>query len=79
MDVKFVMNFVMDAKIEPKVVMDLSILNISEWNILQPSNRKLLEEFTDENELWLLIGIPSKDVFLRIRCMEQHFVRTDRN
>ena len=33
----------------------------------------------DENEPWLEIGIPSKELFLRIRCMEQHFVRTDLN
>ena len=50
MDGKFVKNFVIDAKIDPKVVMDLSIFEISGWNILQPSNRKLLEEYIDENE-----------------------------
>ena len=57
-------NFVMDAEIDPKVVMDLSIFKIGGWNISQPSNRKLLEEFIDENEPWLLIGIPSRDPFL---------------
>ena len=25
------------------------------WNSLQPSHQKLLEEFVDENEPWLLI------------------------
>ena len=79
MDEKFVKNFVMDAKIDPKVVMDLSIFKIGEWNMLQPSNRKSLEEFIDENEPWLTIGIPSKDLFFRIQCMEQNFVRTDLN
>ena len=53
MNEKFVKNFVMDAKIDPKVVMDLSM------NSLQTSKQKLLEEFIDENEPWLLIGIPS--------------------
>ena len=42
-DEKFVKNFVMDAKIDPKVVMDLSTFKTGGWNILQPSNRKLLE------------------------------------
>ena len=69
----------LDAKIDPKVVMDLSIFKIGGWNILQPNNRKSLEEFIDENEPWLLVRIPSKDLFLGIRCMEQHFVRTVRN
>ena len=50
-------NFVMDAKIDPKVVMDLSIFEIGGKNILQPpSNRKLLEEFTDEYESWLSVS-----------------------
>ena len=46
---KIVKNFVTDAKIDPKVVMDLSIFKIGGWNILQPINRKLLEECIDEN------------------------------
>ena len=43
-------NFVMDAKIDPKIVMDLSIFKIDGWNTLQPSNQNLLEEFIDKNE-----------------------------
>ena len=78
-DEKFVKNSVMDAKIDPKIVMDLSIFKIGGWNVLQPRNRKSLEEFLDENEPWLLIGIPNNDSFRRIQCMEQHFVRTDLN
>ena len=65
MDEELVEKIVMDAKVDPKVVMDLSILKIGGWNNLQPSNRKLLEAFIDENEPWLLIRIPSKDLFLR--------------
>ena len=61
---KFVKNFVMDAKTDPKVVMDLSIFKIGGWNSLQPINQKLLEEFFDKIEPWLLIGIPSRDPFL---------------
>ena len=38
---KFVKNFVMDAKIDPKVVMDLPILKIGGWNRWQPINQQL--------------------------------------
>ena len=65
MDGKFVKNFVMDAKNDPKVVMDLSKFKIGGWNSLQPINQILLEEFVDEKEPWLLIGISSRDPFLR--------------
>ena len=40
---KFVKSFVMNAKIDPKVVMDLSIFQIGRWNSLQPSNQQVLE------------------------------------
>ena len=42
MNEQFVKNFVMNAKI---VAMDLSVFGVGGWNILQPSNQKLLEEF----------------------------------
>ena len=51
-------NFVMDAKMDPKVEIDLSIFKIGGWNSLQPINQNLLEEFNDKNEPWVLIGIP---------------------
>ena len=57
-------NSVMNAQIDPKVVMDLSNSKIDGWNRLQPSNQKWSEEFIDENEPWLLIGIPNRDPFL---------------
>ena len=79
MDGKFVKNFVVDAKFDPKVVMDLSIFKIGGWNIVQPSNRKLLEEFIDENELWLFIRNPSKDSFLMIQYVERPPVRENPN
>ena len=63
MDGKFLKNF-MGAQIDPKVVIDLSIFKIGEWNSLQPIDQNLLEEFVDENEPWFLIGIPSRDPFL---------------
>ena len=57
-------NLVINSTIDPKVVRDLSIFKIGGWNSLQPINQKLLEEFMDENEPWLLIGIPSRVHFL---------------
>ena len=59
MDGELVQNILMNAKIDPKVVMDLSIFQIGGWNSLQPINQILLQEFIDENEPWLLIGIPA--------------------
>ena len=59
-DGKFVKNFVMGAKIDPKVVMDLSIFKIGGWNGLQPIGQKMLEELIDENEPWLLIGFQAE-------------------
>ena len=63
MNEKFVKNFVMNVKFDPKVVMDLSIFLICGWNSLQPIKQNLLGELIDENELWLLIGVPSRDPF----------------
>ena len=67
-------NFAMDAKIDPEVVMDLSIFKIGGLNSLQPIDQNLLEEFIGENELRLLIGIPSRDPFLVTRYLERHAV-----
>ena len=79
MDGKIVKIFVMDAKIDPKVVMDLSIFKIGGWNSLQPINQILLEKFIDENEPWLLIGIPSRDPFLVTQYLERHSVSSDQH
>ena len=79
MDAKFVKNFVMDAKIGPTVVMDLSIFKIGGRNSLQPINQHLLEEFIDENEPWLLIGIPSRDPNLETQYLERHSVSSDQH
>ena len=65
MDAKFVKNFVMGAKIDPKVEMDLSLFKVGGWKILQLSIRKLLEESIEEDELQLLfLGTLSRDSFL---------------
>ena len=79
MDEKIVKNFVMNAKIDPKVVMDQSIFKIGGWTSVQPSDRKFLEEFIDENEPWLLIGIPSRDPFLVTQYLERHSVSSDQH
>ena len=79
MDEKLVQNFVMKAQIDPNVVMDLSIFKIGGWNSLQPINQNLFEEFIDENEPWLLIGIPSRDPFLVTQYLERHSVSSDQH
>ena len=79
MNETFVKNFVMNAKIDPKVLMDWSIFKIGGWSDWQPSNQKLLEEFLDENEPWLLIGIPSRDPFLVTQYLERHSVSSDQH
>ena len=79
MNEKFVKNFVINAKIDQKVVMDLSTFKICGWNSLQPINQNLLEEFIDESEPWLLIGIPSRDPFLVTQYSERHLVSSDQN
>ena len=40
----------MNAKIAPKVEVDLSMFEIGGWSNLQPSNQHLLDVFNDENE-----------------------------
>ena len=77
MDGKFVV--LMDANIDPKVLMDLSISLIGGWNSLQPIDQMLWEEFVDENEPWLLIGIPSRVPFLVTQHLERHSVSSDQH
>ena len=79
MDGKFVKNFVMNAKIDPKVVVALSRFKIGGWNSLQPINQILLEEFIDENEPWLLFGIPSRDPFLVTQYLERRSASSDQH
>ena len=71
MNEKIVNNRVMNAKINPKVVMDLSKIKSGGWNFLQPSNRKLLKAFINEDEPWLLIGIPSRDLLFVTQYLER--------
>ena len=76
---KFVKNFLVNAKIDTKVVMNLSVYKIGGWNSLQSINQKMLEEFTDENEPWLLIGIPSRDPSFVTPYLERHSVSLDQH
>ena len=59
--------------------MDLSIFKIGGWNNLPPINQKLLEAFIEENEPWLLIGIPSRDPFVVTQYLERHSVTSDQH
>ena len=77
---KFVKNFVMDAKIVPKVETDLPKFKSSGWNILQHGKRKLLKESIQEDERQLLlIGILSRYSFLLMQYLERHFMSVDLN
>ena len=67
-------NWFRTAEIDPKVVMYLSTFKIGGWNSLQPINQNLLEEFIDQNEPWLLIGISSRDPFFATQYSESHSV-----
>ena len=43
---------------------------VQKSNSLQPISQILFEEFIDENEPWLLIGISSRDPFLMTQYLE---------
>ena len=79
MNEEVVQNGVMNAVIDLKVVTDLSIFKIGGWNSLQPINQNFLEEFIDENEPLLLIGIPSRDPFLVTQHLERHSGSSDQH
>ena len=79
MDGKFVKNFVMFAKIVPKVVMNLSVFKIGGWSRVQTSNQILLEELVDEHGFCLLMGIPSRDPSLVTQYLERHSASSDQN
>ena len=69
MDEELMKNFVTGAKIDPKVEMGLSRSKIGVWNILQLSNRKLLEEIIEE-AVQRLTGILSRDSFFLMQYLE---------
>ena len=47
--------------------------------VFLPNNQKLLEEFIDGNEPWLLIGIPRRDPFFVTQYLERHSVSSDQH
>ena len=59
--------------------MELSTFRICGGNKLQPSNQHLLEEFMDDNELWLLIGIPNRDSFFVTQYLARHSASSDQH
>ena len=77
MNEELVENGVMNAKIDLKVVTDLSIFKIGGWNSLEITNQKLLEEVFVKNEPWLLIGIPNRDPMFVTQYLERHTVISD--
>ena len=79
MDEEFVKNFVIDAKIDSKVVMDLSITKVLDGTVCNPLIKILLEEIIDENEPWLLIGIPGRDPFLVTQQSKRHSESSDQH
>ena len=58
-------------KIDPKVVMDLSIFQIGGWNSSVCNHES---KFVDGSEPWLLIGIPSRDPFFVPQYLIRHSV-----
>ena len=68
-----------DVKIDPKIVMGLSIFKIGGWSNLQSINQKFLEEFIDENMPWLFIGTPSRDPFIVTQYLEKHSENPDQH
>ena len=77
MNAEFVKNSVMNVKVDPKAVMDLSLFKIGGWNSLPPSNQNLLVDFIDENEPWMLIGIPNRDPCLATQYLRRHSASSD--
>ena len=73
-------NFVMNAKIDPKVVTDLTLFSSVEWSGTFGSPAiNICWIFFEWNELWLLIGNPSRDPFLVTQYLERHSVGSDQH
>ena len=72
-------NIVTNANLDPKVAMDPSMFKNGGWHHLQPSNRNLLEELVDENEPWLLFGIPNRDALFVTQYLERHSASSDQH
>ena len=77
MNKKFVQNIEMNAKIDPKVLIDVCRFKIGGRNHLQPSSPTSLDLFTDWNEPWLFIGNPNRDPFFVAQHLERHSASSD--
>ena len=67
-------NFVMGAKIAPKVVKDLSVFKNWWMEHSTTQSSKLLEDFINENEPRLSIRIQNRHPFFMIQYLERPFV-----
>ena len=72
MDANIVTNSVMDAKIDPKVVMDFFRLQHLRSGNFAIRDQVLLKESFGETEPWLLLGIQNRDPFFVIQCLERN-------
>ena len=73
MNEKFWKNSVMHADIDPSDG-SVNIQKFADGTVCNPATKKWLEEFMDENEDWLLIGISSRDPFCVTQYLERHSV-----
>ena len=78
-DEKIVKNIVKNAQTDPNVEMYPSNLKLVDGTISSPSNQSLMDEFLDENEPWLSVGIPNRDPFFVTHYMERHSARSDQH
>ena len=79
LDENLMENIVTDAKIYPKVVMDLSTTKIGGWNELQPINQMSFEKFIAEDLPWWWVGIPNRDPFLVTYYLEKRSESSDQD
>ena len=77
MNEEFVKNSVLNAKVDPTVVMEVSYSKFCGWNNLQQSKQNSLRVFMDDEEPWLWIGNPNRDPFLGTQHMERHSASSD--
>ena len=72
MNEEFMKNSVLNAKIDPKLVMNWFILKIGGWKMYRRATTESWYTFMDENEPWLLIGIPNRHSFFVTQYLERH-------
>ena len=77
MNEHLVKNIIMNAKINPKVVMDLSLMKISKLKKCQPKLTKTC--FMDEEKSSLLMKIPVRDPSLVTQYLKRHSVSSDQH